>query len=108
MRPWGHPTEEVILIAEHCDNHAEHTRAIGVHDKRLDSHGGQIDDIKETLAALKEIERQNQERIDRMDERIAALEAVPAKRWDSLVGYALTALAGGVAGMAMAQMGLTI
>ena len=65
MRPWGHPTEEVIPIAEHCDNHAEHTRAIGVHDKRLDSHGGQIDDIKETLAALKEIERQNQERIDR-------------------------------------------
>ena len=51
-----------------------------MHDKRLDSHGGQIDDIKETLAALREIERQNQERIDRMDERIAALEAVPAKR----------------------------
>lgn len=79
-----------------------------MHDKRLDSHGGQIDDIKETLAALREIERQNQERIDRMDERIAALEAVPAKRWDSLVGYALTALAGGVAGMAMAHMGLVI
>ncbi len=105
----GHPNEEVIRISsEHCEDHAAHGRAISVHDKRLDSHGGQIDDIKETLAALREIERQNQERIDRMDERIAALEAVPAKRWDSLVGYALTALAGGIIGMAMAQMGLTI
>ncbi len=92
----------------HCISHAEHARAISVHDKRLDAHGGQLDDIKETLAALREIERQNQERIDAMERRVAALEAVPARRWDALVGYVLAALAGGVSGMAMAHMGLVI
>ena len=58
---------------DNCPKHSAHERAILQHDKRLDAHGAQLDAVNETLAALKEIERQNQERIDAMDSRIAEL-----------------------------------
>lgn len=74
-----------------CTEHSAHARAIEQHDKRLDSHGEQLDDIRETLAALREIERQNQQRLDAQDERIAALEAKPSKRWETATNYVLTA-----------------
>ena len=65
-------------MEQHCPEHSAHGRAIREHDTQLDAHGEQLDKLNETLAALKEIERQNQERIDSMGERIAALESVPA------------------------------
>ena len=52
---------------EVCMEHSAHARAIRKHDERLDAHGRQLDTLAETLAALKEIERQNQERIDAPD-----------------------------------------
>lgn len=83
---------------EHCPEHSAHERAIEQHDHRLDAHGESLDRLTETLSALHEIERQNQERIDRVDERLAALESVPASRWNKATEYALTALLGAVIG----------
>ena len=98
---------------KHVEMLARHERAVAVHDKRLDAHGEQLDEIRTTLATLTEIERQNQQRIDesyaridRVDARVAALEARPARRWDSLATAALTALVGGLAGYLMAGAGL--
>lgn len=97
----------------HVQMLAKHDRAVSVHDKRLDAHGEQLDEIRTTLATLTEIERQNQQRIDesyhridQVDARVAALEARPAKRWDSLATAALTALVGGLAGYVLAGAGL--
>lgn len=91
---------------EMCMEHSAHARAIEKHDERLDAHGRQLDTLAETLAALKEIERQNQERIDAMDRRIAELEAQPAKRWEKAVTVAITGVVGAVVGMALAAAGM--
>lgn len=90
----------------HCPEHSAHERAIVSHDKRLDSHSQSLDTLMETLATLKEIEHQNQERIDRMDERLAEIEAKPAKRWDAVLDKALTVLIAAVLGFALAQIGI--
>ena len=85
---------------------AKHERAVGAHDKRLDSHSEQIDEMQKLLVKLTQIEEQNQARINSVDARVAALEARPARRWDSLATAALTALVGGLAGYLMAGAGL--
>lgn len=61
---------------DHCPEHSAHERAIREHDGQL----AQLGAINETLAALRVIERQNQERIDAMGERIDALEPVHHRR----------------------------
>lgn len=91
---------------EHCADHSAHERAINVHDERLGAHGKQLDTLTETLAALREIERQNQERIDKLDERMAEIEAKPSRRWDTLTTAVITGMAGAFVGFALAQFGI--
>ena len=91
---------------ETCKEHSAHERAIGKHDERLDAHGRQLDTLAETLAALKEIERQNQERIDAIEGRVSQLESVPNERWEKAVAAMLTAIVGAVVGMALATAGI--
>ena len=86
---------------EHCPEHSAHERAIREHDGQL----AQLGAINETLAALREIERQNQERIDAMGERIDALEDVPADRWNKAVDYALTCALGIAIGFIASNIG---
>lgn len=93
-------------MEQHCPEHSAHDRAIREHDTQLDAHGEQLDKLNETLADLKEIERQNQERIDSMGERIAALESVPASRWQKATDYVLAAVLGLAVGMMAANIGL--
>lgn len=93
-------------MEQHCPEHSAHDRAIREHDSQLGSHGEQLDKLNETLAALKEIERQNQERIDAMGERIAALESVPASRWQKATDYVLAAVLGLAVGAMAASIGL--
>ena len=98
---------------EHCPEHSAHGRAIRDHDKQFeeaDRHfavtSEQLNSINETLAALREIERQNQELIDAMGERIDALENVPADRWNKVVDYALTCVLGIAIGFMASNIGL--
>ena len=93
-------------MEQHCPEHSAHDRAIREHDTQLDAHGEQLDKLNETLAALKEIERQNQERIDSMGERIAALENVPASRWQKATDYVIAAVLGLAVGVMAANIGL--
>lgn len=91
---------------EVCIEHSAHERAIRKHDERLDAHGRQLDTLAETLAALKEIERQNQERIDAIEGRVSQLESVPNERWEKAVTVAITGVVGAVVGMALAAAGM--
>lgn len=88
---------------DHCPEHSAHDRAIREHDGQL----AQLGAINETLAALREIERQNQERIDAMGERIDALESVPAARWQKATDYVLAAVLGLAVGAMAASIGLS-
>lgn len=93
-------------MEQHCPEHSAHDRAIREHDSQLGSHGEQLDKLNETLAALKEIEHQNQQRIDAMGERLDALESVPADRWNKVVDYALTCVLGIAIGFMASNIGL--
>ena len=93
-------------MGAYCPDHSAHSRAIGQHDNRLDAHTHQLDKLSETLARLTEIEHQNQLRIDKVDERLAALESVPADRWHKASDYVLTAVLGLVIGVVAANAGL--
>lgn len=91
---------------ETCKAHSAHERAIRRHDERLDAYGGQLETLAETLAALKEIERQNQERIDAIEGRVSQLESVPNERWEKAVTVAITGVVGAAVGMALAAAGM--
>lgn len=91
---------------EHCPEHSAHDRAIRDHDRQFAAAGEQINAITETLAALREIEHQNQQRIDAIGERLDALENVPADRWNKVVDYALTCVLGIAIGFMASNIGL--
>ena len=93
-------------MEQHCPEHSAHGWAIDEHDKRITETGKALSTINETLAALREIERQNQELIDAMGERVDALENVPADRWNKVVDYALTCVLGIAIGFMASQIGL--
>lgn len=92
-------------MEEHCADHSAHERAIRSHDKRLDTHGSQLDALTENLVALREIEQQNQARLDRMESRVDEIEAKPGRRWDALVEKALLAVCAAVVGWAIGFVG---
>ena len=74
---------------EHCQDHAAHARAIGVHDARLQAHGDEIDSMKLCIEKLTVIQEEQQEWKRLADERIAALEAKPGKRWETVTSQLL-------------------
>ena len=91
---------------ELCQDHSAHSLSIELHDKRLDAHSVQLDKLSENLVRLTEIEHQNQLRIDKVDERLVALESVPADKWHKASDYVLTAALGLVIGVVAANTGL--
>ena len=104
-------------MEEVCTDHSAHARALRQHDKRLDDHGDEIDDIKECvvrLTALLEVQQKESAKQaetyekwrEESDARIAALEAKPGQRWEQLQGYLLTCALGLVVGIVGAYLGL--
>lgn len=89
-----------------CDEHTAHEQ----HLKRLDTRVGELEEDGKELsrftARLTVLIDKYDEALDDHDTRLAALEAVPAKRWETAVNYALTAVLGLVVGGIMAHMGL--
>lgn len=93
-------------MGELCQDHSAHSLSIELHDKRLDAHSVQLDKLSENLVRLTEIEHQNQLRIDKVDERLVALESEPADKWRRTSDYVLTAILGVVLGLVASNFGL--
>lgn len=91
---------------EHCEDHSAHERAIGAHDRRLDGHGREIDALNECVVRLTALQEEAAKWRAEADQRIAALEAKPAQRWDALATALLTGIVGAVAGFAAASLGI--
>lgn len=91
---------------KHCMDHASHVRAISTHDKRLDSHSATLDQMSETLVTLREIERQNQRRIDALESALADLAGKPGRRWEALVTQAITLITGAVFGLVISNFNI--
>lgn len=91
---------------ENCSTHSAHQRAIAQHDKRLDAHGDEIENLRECVVRLTSLQESNAKWEDVAEERIAALESAPSKRWDNLVNYVVTAIVALVIGIVAGQIGL--
>lgn len=95
---------------EFCAEHSAHQRAIRVHDERMEKHGRELDDLRECvvrLTALQESQAKEYAEWRREAEaRIVAIEAAPAKRWETITAAALTAMVGAVVGFIVANIGL--
>lgn len=83
-----------------------HSRAIEMHDKRLDAHSADIHKMQQLLVKLTQIEEQNQARINAVEQRLAEIDTRPAKRWDTLVVAVLTAVVAGMVGYLLRGLGL--
>lgn len=106
-----------LSIDDVCADHSAHARALKQHDKRLDSHSDEIDDIKACVVRITALlERQQDEANkqaeayekwrDESETRIATLEAKPGQRWEQVQGYLLTCVLGLVVGIVGAYLGL--
>lgn len=89
-----------------CAEHSVHERAIEQHDRRLDAHGGEIDELRECVVRLTALQEAHSAWQADADDRIAALEAAPGKRWESAINYVLTSVIGIVIGIAAGHIGL--
>lgn len=91
-----------------CLDHSAHQRAIDSHDERLEAHGGEIDELRECVVRLTALQEAHTAWQEHADERISALEAAPAKRWEHVTDYVLTAVVGIAIGMVMTHMGINV
>lgn len=80
---------------------------LDVCEKRIDDHGKRLDELQDLMTRLAAIEEQNQRRIDEQEKRVKDLEAVPVKRWDSVVSYLITAILALVVGFFASNIGLS-
>lgn len=79
------------MIEPFCADHSAHSLAIRQHDKRIESHGDEIDELKECVVRLTALQEAHTAWQKDADDRITALESVPARRWETVTNYALTA-----------------
>lgn len=104
-------------MEEVCADHSAHARAIRQHEKRLDGHSGEIDDIKSCVVRITALLERQQDEADKQakayekwrdesEARISALEAKPGQRWEQVQGYLLTCALGLVVGIVGAYLGL--
>ena len=91
-----------------CLDHSAHQRAIDSHDERLEAHGGEIDELRECVVRLTALQEAHTAWQEHADERISALESAPAKRWEHVTDYVLTAVVGIAIGMVMTHMGINV
>lgn len=91
-----------------CLDHSAHQRAIDSHDERLEAHGGEIDELRECVVRLTALQEAHTAWQEHADERISALEAAPAKRWESVTNYVLTAALAFVVGIVATHLGINI
>lgn len=96
-----------------CKYHVAHEQALDNDKQRLNSHGRSLDSLAETNARtveiLSNIERRMsaaEVRAEKQEARIVAIENKPAKKWETVTGYIMTAVVALIIGAAASQIGL--
>lgn len=91
---------------DNCPDHSAHKIFIEQHDKRLSAHGDEIDELKECVVRLTALQEAHTAWQANADERLAALESKPGKRWESVTNYAISAVLGLLFGLFVSQIGI--
>ena len=97
-------------------NEVEMEHRFTVLEKRVGSNENRIDDLEAENKALQELSasvkvmaeqlKTMNDRLDRVDTAVTAIQSVPAGRWDAIVKAVVTALVAGLVGYALALAGL--
>jgi len=77
--------------------------------KRLNSLEEKVEDIHSLTLSVREMatEMKNMRAdVNKIDQRVLAIEDKPGKRLDQIIGYILSALIGGLIGYALLKLGL--
>lgn len=89
-----------------CSEHSAHDQ----HLSRLDARVLELEDANKELSRYTEritvLVDKYDETLDDHAARLAALESIPARRWEQVANYALTAALGAVAGIILTHFGL--
>lgn len=77
--------------------------------KRLDNLESKVENIHELTISVKEIAtemKMMREDVNKIDKRVLAIEDKPNKRMEQIIGYALSALIGGIIGFILIRLGM--
>jgi len=77
--------------------------------KRIDNLEGKVDDIHELTISVKELALETKamrEDLNKIDNRVLAIESKPAKKWDSVVSTIVTIVISAIVGFVLAKIGL--
>lgn len=79
----------------------------------MNKHSEEIDKLQECVIQLTQIvesnrdwQRKTEERLDCNDKRLKDIETAPAKKWETVSSYVMTAVLGIVLGLIANQIGL--
>lgn len=89
-----------------CHGHSGHDERIKGNTARLDNHDEALEKLTEIAIGLKTLSQMTTEWQKKVDERVAALESAPAKRWEHVSSYAPTAILGAIATLVMTHFGI--
>lgn len=89
-----------------CTEHLAHSQHLGRLDARvleLEEDCKELSKFTERITVLVD---KYDEKLDDHDARLAALESIPARRWETVANYVLTAALGAAAGIMLTHFGL--
>lgn len=84
----------------------ERTKASLRRIEKLEQSTEAITELAVSVKIMAEKQNHVADTVDRLDGKVTALEAKPAKRWDRLVDKIILTIAAAVIGFALANMGL--
>lgn len=95
-----------IKRMQSCADHSAHDQ----HLSRLDARVLELEDANKELSRFTEritvLVDKYDETLDNHAARLAALESIPAKRWEQVANYALATALGAAAGIVLTHFGL--
>lgn len=80
------------------DVHQEFARRMEDEHRRMSRRLEEVEDITKSISKLANSMEHMATEQKKQGERLEKLEKIPAKRWESMIGTLITALAGGVFG----------
>lgn len=75
-------------------------------EKRLDAHGGQIDDIKECLIRLTALQEKMDNEEEDHEQRLRTLEQHGNNMWNSVTQTAVSAVIAGIIAFVLVSLGI--
>ena len=93
-------------MEDQCKQHAAHEQALKNDKEQLNMHSREINAITLCLERLTVLSEQTKEDTANQEKRIAALEAQPAERWQTVTRYLLLVITGAIVGTVAGYLGM--